>query len=90
MTASRKDLIEHYALTQGCSKSAAKEAVNAVLYGIEQLSFERGSLTIREFGKFYSKRRAARLVSNPMSGAEGVLVPERTALSFSCSKSLFR
>ena len=88
-TASRQDLIDYVASDLGLSKTAAKATVESVIAGIEQITFERGSLSIREFGKFTARKRAPRTV---MSGvlAHAVQVPARTALVFTCSKNLVR
>ena len=87
--ASRQDLIDLVAEDLGISKTAAKTSVLAVLYGIEQLAFARGSVSIREFGKFSARKRAARTVKSGVL-AHAVTVPERTALVFTCSKNLVR
>ena len=87
--ASRQDLIDHVASDLGLSKTAAKATVESVIAGIEQLAFARGSLSIREFGKFSARKRAARTVKSGVL-AHAVTVPERTALVFTCSKNLVR
>lgn len=88
-SASRADLVDHVASELNLSKVAAKNTVNTVLKGIEALTFAHGSLTIRDFGKFSARKRAARTVKSGVM-AHSVSVPERTALAFTCSKNLVR
>lgn len=88
-SATRQDLIDQVADDLNLSKTAAKATVESVLANIEKIAFERGSLTIREFGKFTASKRAPRTVKSGLQVHE-FHVPARTALVFTCSKNMVR
>ena len=69
----------------GCSKAEAERAVTAVLRSVKSISSSEGKLTIREFGTFSMKDKAARVARNPMTGAS-VNVPAKTVFTFKASK----
>ena len=68
----------------GCTKAEAEKAITAVLGNIKALSTD-SKVTIREFGIFSMKDKAARVARNPMTG-ESVNVPAKTVFTFKASK----
>lgn len=82
--ATKKDLVAEVASVTGLTKTAAKEAVEATLAGISKLTFDKGHLTLRGFGKFRARRYAARVVKGGVVGRE-VQVPARTVLTYSAN-----
>ena len=82
--ATKADLVAHVADATGLTKAAAKQAVEATLAGISKLTFDKGHLTLRGFGKFRARRYAARLVKGGVVGRE-VQVPARTVLTYSAN-----
>lgn len=68
----------------GCTKAEAEKAVTAVLGNIRALSTD-SKITIREFGTFSMKDKAARVARNPLTG-ESINVPAKTVFTFKTSK----
>ena len=68
----------------GCTKAEAEKAITAVLGNIKALSTD-SKVTIREFGIFSMKDKAARVARNPMTGAS-INVPAKTVFTFKASK----
>lgn len=73
------------------SRSAAARAVDAIFDtaggAISEAVNTAGHLSIPGFGKFSSKKRAARTGRNPRTGMQ-IQIPERTTVSFSPGKGL--
>jgi DNA-binding protein HU-beta len=73
------------------SRSAAARAVDAIFDtaggAISEAVNTAGHLSIPGFGKFTSKKRAARTGRNPRTGMQ-IQIPERTTVSFSPGKGL--
>ncbi|MBV9773690.1 MAG: HU family DNA-binding protein [Gemmatimonadetes bacterium] len=73
------------------SRSAAARAVDAIFDtaggAISEAVNTAGHLSIPGFGKFTSKKRAARTGRNPRTGLQ-IQIPERTTVSFSPGKGL--
>lgn len=73
------------------SKAAAARAVDAIFDtasgAIAEAVNTVGQVSIPGFGKFSSKKRAARTGRNPRTGQE-IKIPERTRVAFSAGKGL--
>lgn len=82
--ASKSDLVAEVASATGLTKAAARQAVEATLAGISKLTFEKGHLTLRGFGKFRARLYKARVVKGGVVGHE-VNVPARTVLTYSAN-----
>lgn len=84
MSRTKKDLIDHV-VAQGFSSRDAEAAVTATLAGISTLSAQ-DRLTLRGFGSFATRSRAARTGRNPRTG-EPVAIPASSALTFRAAKT---
>ena len=87
--ATKKDLIYHVAARTGLTKAAAKQAVEATLEGISHLTFDKGHLTLRGFGKFRARQYKARTI-NPGIVSNPINVPARTVLTYSANPDQVR
>lgn len=87
MSNPRNDLVSRVAFDLGLNKTAAKRVINTVIGNIKELAFSEGSVTVRDFGKFAVRHRAARVVKSGVLSTP-VNVPARKALTFTCSKKL--
>ena len=83
----KTDLINHVASTAGLSKSAAGDAVAAVISGIAGTLSDGGSVSIIGFGTFSVAERAARTVRNPRTG-EAIELGDSKAPKFKAGKAL--
>ncbi len=87
----RSELIDSVAEKAKMSKDAAARAVDAIFSTtsgvISEAVHTAGRLSIPGFGKFTTKKRAARKGRNPRTGAE-IDIPERTVIAFSPGKAL--
>lgn len=83
--ASRSDLIDYLASEHDLPKTKATSYVDTVLKGIVALA-ETG-LTIREFGRFDIRQRAARVNKSGFGGVP-TAIPARRALAFSAAPGL--
>jgi DNA-binding protein HU-beta len=84
MPKNRQDLIDHVA-AHGFSTRDAETAVTATLAGISALSAQ-DRLTLRNFGSFETRTRAARPGRNPQTG-ETIQIPASSALAFRAAKA---
>lgn len=84
MPKSKRDLIDHV-VAHGFRPFDAEAAVTAVLAGISSLAAS-DRLTLRGFGSFETRTRAARLGRNPQTGAE-IQIPASSGLAFRAAKS---
>jgi len=64
------------------SRSAAEQAVDAVVGGIETVVRGGDTVTLNGFGSFKRKPRAARVGRNPRTG-EQISIAERNVMTFS-------
>lgn len=81
-------LIDLTAQVLGSTKKSAAATVDAVLASIVVLT-QREPLTLRGFGRFEMRTRAARVVRSRVTGTvDQFSVPARTNLSFKASPSL--
>lgn len=65
---SKDDLAEVIADVTGCTKTAAREAVESVFQTIMKDCKRSGEIQIPGFGKFSVRKRAARMGRNPQTG----------------------
>jgi DNA-binding protein HU-beta len=65
----KSDLINHVASSAGLSRTAASDAVEAVLGGITVTLADGGAVSLVGFGTFSVVDRAARTARNPRTGA---------------------
>jgi DNA-binding protein HU-beta len=65
---SKDDLAEVIADVTGCTKTAAREAVETVFQTIMKDCKRSGEIQIPGFGKFSVRKRAARMGRNPQTG----------------------
>lgn len=83
----KAELINHVASTAGLSKSAAGDAVEAVIGGITGELANGGSVSLVGFGTFSVANRAARTARNPRTG-ETIEVAAANAPKFKAGKAL--
>jgi len=83
----KADLINHVANAAGLSKSAAGDAVEAVLGGITNTLADGGAVSLVGFGTFSVADRAARTARNPRTG-ETIQVAASKAPKFKAGKAL--
>ena len=83
----KAELINHVASAAGLSKSAAGDAVEAVVSGITGELANGGSVSLVGFGTFSVTSRAARTARNPRTGAT-IEVPAANAPKFKAGKAL--
>ena len=77
----KKDLIDFVASETNSTNGSAEAAIDAVLSGIIHGLKSDQKVTLRSFGIFEVKRRAARTARNPKTG-EAVALPERNVATF--------
>jgi DNA-binding protein HU-beta len=83
----KADLVNYVAEAGGLSKSAAADAVEAVLGGITSTLAAGESVSLVGFGTFSVADRAARTARNPRTG-ETINVPASKAPKFKPGKAL--
>ncbi len=83
----KADLVNYVAEAGGLSKSAAADAVEAVLGGITSTLAAGESVSLVGFGTFSVTDRAARTARNPRTG-ETINVPASKAPKFKPGKAL--
>lgn len=83
----KADLVNHVAASAALSKSAAGDAVEAVLSGITGALAGGDSVSIVGFGTFSVAERAARTARNPRTG-ETIEVGPSKAPKFKAGKAL--
>lgn len=82
LVASQINLQDHNLDTE-----AVGELVDMVLQGINQLATHSPYLQLREFGKFEIRHRKARQHPHPINGSGPVVIPARSVLWFTASRS---
>jgi DNA-binding protein HU-beta len=80
----KKDLITYVADRHGCGQRGAEELIDTVIAGISSLAAD-DRLTLRGFGSFETRTRAARQGRNPRTG-ETIALPASSALAFRAAK----
>jgi DNA-binding protein HU-beta len=83
----KADLINHVASSAGLSKSAAGDAVEAVIGGITDTLSDGGAVSLVGFGTFSVVARAARTARNPRTG-DTIQVAASNAPKFKAGKAL--
>jgi len=83
----KADLINHVASSAGLSKSAAGDAVEAVIGGITGTLSDGGAVSLVGFGTFSVVARAARTARNPRTG-DTIQVAASNAPKFKAGKAL--
>ncbi len=83
----KADLVNHVASAAGLSKSAAGDAVEAVLGGITDTLANGDAVSLVGFGTFSVADRAARTARNPRTG-ETIQVAASKAPKFKAGKAL--
>ena len=81
------ELVERMAIEMGTTKKFAKDALDAVLNGIEGGLAEGEDIKLANFGTFSVKESAARVGRNPATG-ESIDIPAQNRVYFKASKAL--
>lgn len=84
MSKSKQHLIAYVADREGCGQRAAEAMVDTVLAGISSLA-ANDRLTLRNFGSFATRNRAARPGRNPRTG-ETIELPASSSLAFRAAR----
>ena len=67
---SKDDMAEIIADVTGCTKTAAREAVDSIFDNIMTNCKKAGEVQVPGFGKFSVRKRAARMGRNPQTGQQ--------------------
>lgn len=86
MAVTKKDLIDRVSKKAGCSKTDAKNVVDAVFNVITESVAEGEAVQITGFGKFDKKTRKPRKCKNP-STQQITEIPERDVPVFHAGKA---
>jgi nucleoid DNA-binding protein len=87
MVINKKELASYVAANNGISKKSSEKIIDDAFQFIAD-SMRRGEeVNIKEFGKFISRRKEARICRNPATGAK-VEIGAKNAPSFKPSLSL--
>jgi DNA-binding protein HU-beta len=81
------DLIDQVATKTGIAKSAAKEAIEAMLTGIVEAAKQGDEVNLPGFGKFKVKESPARQGRNPATG-ETIEIAASRKLGFAPAKQV--
>ena len=81
------ELVDHLASEQGLTKTAAKQAVEAVIKAIIDAAAKGEEAALSGFGKFKVTSRPAREGRNPATGAN-IMVAASKKLSFAPAKAV--
>lgn len=79
------ELVDKVAADLDVTKVTARNMVDAVLDGINELTEDGDKLSIRGFGTFVNKTTKAREGRNPQTG-DVIQIPAKTKLTFKASK----
>ena len=82
----QQELVNSMAVKMGTTKKAAKEALDAVLDGIEEALNEEGEIKLSGFGKFVVREVAARKGFNPQTREE-IEISARKKIAFVAAKA---
>jgi len=77
----KSDLVTEVAAELNCSRASASRAIDAVLGGIEHGVSSGDVVTISGFGSFTRRKRAGRMVRNPVTG-DPIKVGPSTSVGF--------
>src|SRR5215471_6188192 len=81
------ELVDHLAKEQGLTKTAAKQAVEAVIKAIIDVAAKGEETALSGFGKFKVTSRPAREGRNPATGAS-IKIAASKKLSFTPAKAV--
>ncbi len=81
------EFVTSVAQKTGLTKTAAAEAVDAVLSSLVEVMAEDDKITFPGFGTFSQSKRAARIGRNPQSGAELNIAASKSG-KFTAGKNL--
>lgn len=84
--ANKTDFINRVAEKQGISRTQTGEILDSMQEVLREMLNEGDSLTIKDFGRFDLRERAARKGKNPQTGAE-LMIPARTVPHLSFAKT---
>ena len=82
----QQELVSAMAVQMGTTKKAAKEALDAVLNGIEVALSTEGEIKLAGFGKFVVREMAERKGRNPQTREE-ITIPARNKVAFVPAKA---
>ncbi|MBI4835959.1 MAG: HU family DNA-binding protein [Candidatus Abawacabacteria bacterium] len=85
---SKSDLINAVAAQAKLSKTAAAQAVAALLDSVSKTLAKGGKVTITGFGTFMVSKRNARVGVNPRNPTERIKIPAMKTPHFKAGKSL--
>lgn len=85
---SKQDLINAVASQAKLSKTAAAQAVAAMLEAVTKTLSKGGKVTITGFGTFMVSKRNARVGVNPRNPTERIKIPAMKTPHFKAGKSL--
>ena len=83
----KAELIEEVASQTGLTKTASREAIDAVVSAISDCLAKGEKVTLVGFGTFGVKQRKARTGRNPQTGAT-IQIPAKTVPKFVAGKTL--
>ena len=86
-TMNKAELIDYVSATTGITKTESKIAIKIVLRGIVEGLFNKGAVTIPNFGRFEIKSVKAKRSRNPRTG-ETIMVPAKDVVRFKPAQSL--
>ena len=87
MKMNKTDLCRLVAERTGVSQHQTRLTINTMLKCIERVLVLGGRVSIRDFGTFSLKKKAARKIWNPLT-EEFMEVPERMGVKFEAGKGL--
>jgi nucleoid DNA-binding protein len=82
MSITIKDLTDTVSAVSGLTKKASEVVVASLFEKVGTELKSGNEVTVRDFGRFYTKTRDARTARNPKTG-EAVQVPAKTVIKFS-------
>ncbi len=81
MSVTIKELINVVAASADITKVAAEKVIIDLFSSMTEAIKEGNDVTVRDFGRFYSKERPARAARNPKTG-EAIQVEAKTVIKF--------
>jgi DNA-binding protein HU-beta len=81
MSITIKEIVEDVVKVTGSTKTQAEQVISAVFDRVSSELKSGNEVTIKNFGRFFTKQKPARNARNPKTG-ETVQVPEKTVIKF--------
>lgn len=81
MSVTIKELVNVVATSAGITKVAAEKVIVDLFSSMTEAIKDGNDVTVRDFGRFYSKERPARAARNPKTG-EAIRVEAKTIIKF--------